>query len=279
MADNSQPVPRGPPTGSLVFPGALRDRLEPLLAQALIDPVAHYQHLTLTFATSLDSSIALAPGTQTALSGGMTKGMTHYLRFKHDAIVVGVGTAVADDPGLNCRLRDAGGYGGKGLRGQPRPIVLDPKCRWQFSASSKVMDLAAQKKGKAPYIICTKEPPEDRRALLESLGGKFIILDPFSDDGKLPWKQILHALRREGLNRIMVEGGRTIINDLLEPQNHELVDSIIVTIAPVWLGQGGVVVSPPQRSDDNGQPIAAVRVSDSKWEIFGKDVVLFGKPT
>ena len=71
--------------------------------------------VTLTFATSLDSALSLAPGTQTALSGPQSKAMTHFLRSEHDAIMVGVGTAVADNPSLNCRLDGVGGYGGDGV--------------------------------------------------------------------------------------------------------------------------------------------------------------------
>src|ERR1700760_2352675 len=98
---------------------------------------------TLTYACSLDSQIALAPGTQTALSGPESKAMTHYLRSRHDAILIGEGTMRADNPGLNCRIEGVGGYGGEGLEGQPRPIVLDPNLRWDFSSDSKVLALAA----------------------------------------------------------------------------------------------------------------------------------------
>jgi 2,5-diamino-6-(ribosylamino)-4(3H)-pyrimidinone 5'-phosphate reductase len=74
------------------------------LAAFLPDPTQQSCTLTLTYAQSLDGQIALSPGTQTALSGQETKAMTHYLRYKHEGILVGVGTAEADDPGLNCRF-------------------------------------------------------------------------------------------------------------------------------------------------------------------------------
>jgi 2,5-diamino-6-(ribosylamino)-4(3H)-pyrimidinone 5'-phosphate reductase len=71
----------------------------------------------------------------------------------------------------------------------------------------------------------------------------------------------------------MIEGGAGVINSLLQPEYFEVIDSVIVTIAPVWLGQGGVVVS-PARSDERK---AAVRLADVSWKQFGQDVVMCGK--
>ena len=119
--------------------------------------------LTLTYAQSLDSKLSLAPGTQTILSGPETKAMTHYLRSKHDAILVGVGTAVADDPALNCRIE------GIALAGQPRPVILDPKARWSPgkwpNQLSACMQLAQQGIGKGPA-----RPPAPPSRLRRGLG-------------------------------------------------------------------------------------------------------------
>ncbi|KAI0457617.1 dihydrofolate reductase-like domain-containing protein [Xylaria acuta] len=250
--------------------------------------------ITLTFATSLDSALALGPGIRTALSGPQSKAMTHYLRSRHDAICVGVGTAIADDPGLNSRLADVGapvtdGVAVEGERSgrnditarQPRPVIIDPRLRWDFTAQSKVMRLAREGKGLAPYIVTLeKEPSTYKRGILEGAGGKFIILEAeharqggSSGTQRLDWRVILSAVRQEGLRSIMIEGGAEIINSLLG-ENANLVDSVIVTIAPTWLGQGGVTVSPP-RTLGADRPVA--RLSDTMWLPLGDDVVLCGK--
>ncbi|KAI8944926.1 dihydrofolate reductase-like domain-containing protein [Xylaria longipes] len=285
----------------LYFPAADRKRLEPHLPppQSSTHPkgtdsppfASVLPFTTLTFATSLDSALALGPGIRTALSGPQSKAMTHYLRSRHDAICVGVGTAIADDPGLNSRLADAapvsGGVGGEDERSsrdritahQPRPVVIDPRLRWDFTAQSKVMRLAREGKGLAPYIVTLeKEPPTHRRDILESAGGKFIILnaehahqDGGSGTHRLDWRVILSAVRQEGLHSIMIEGGAEVINSLLG-ENANLVDSVIVTIAPTWLGRGGVTVSPPRTLC---APVA--RLSDIMWLPLGDDVVLCGK--
>ncbi|KAL4979985.1 dihydrofolate reductase-like domain-containing protein [Aspergillus desertorum] len=233
---------------------------------------------TLTFATSLDSSLALSPGTRTILSGPQSKAMTHYLRCNHDAILVGVGTAVADNPGLNCRLQGVGGYGGKGLRGQPQPIVLDPSARWGLDEQSKILQLAGEGRGRAPWIITGSGAAvsENKESLLERYGGRFISLEVTEGKG-FDWVNLLRCLKKEGLESVMIEGGGSVINSLLEPEFQHLIDSVIITIAPTWLGRGGVVVSPKQRFDENGKAIAASRLKDVKWHPFGDDVVLCGR--
>lgn len=203
--------------------------------------------------------------------------MTHYLRSRHDAILIGVGTAIADNPGLNCRIEGVGGYGSDGLDGQPRPIIIDPHARWEFTEDHKIFNLARQGKGRAPYIITTlANPPAERAAILKSAGGKFVTLAPAEGSStKLEWRDILQALKAEGLRSVMIEGGAAVINALLVPEYFSVIDSVIVTIAPTWLGQGGVVVSPPRRTED-GRAITAARLRHVQWHPFGEDVVLCG---
>ncbi|KAL2114411.1 hypothetical protein VUR80DRAFT_8101 [Thermomyces stellatus] len=223
--------------------------------------------VTLTFATSLDSSLSLAPGTRTRLSGPESKAMTHYLRSRHDAICVGVGTAVADDPALNCRIA--------GCESQPRPVVLDPRGRWSVDARSKVLEAAREGRGRPPLVVTGVRDRLAYADVLEGAGGRSIRVR-VDDSGRADWKEVLGELRREGIRSVMVEGGGVVINSLLDPANHDLVDSVIVTIAPTWLGQGGVVVS-PERVYEGGNPIPAARLSDVSWNPLGEDVVLCGR--
>ncbi|KAI1142306.1 dihydrofolate reductase [Hypoxylon sp. FL0543] len=301
----------------LLFPSVERQRLEPHLPPVSADSQQNdgealkKPFVTLTFATSLDSALSLGPGIRTALSGPQSKAMTHYLRSRHDAICVGVGTAIADDPGLNCRLvtecpdletsPDASTAGVGALLGlaslsscesaakkmrhtytshQPRPIVIDPNLRWNFTAESKVMRLARVGRGQAPYIITrVSNPPMEQKKLLEELGGKFIaVADGAAKESKrFNWNTILDIIRNQGLRSVMVEGGGEVINSLLSQDNTGLVDSVIVTIAPTWLGQGSVFVSPPRRNSADGTPKAAARLTDTTWIPLGEDVVLCGK--
>ncbi|KAI2782015.1 putative riboflavin biosynthesis protein Rib7 [Daldinia loculata] len=308
---------------SLVLPSIAAMQLEPHLPPLQptsspedVSPSSKLPFVTLTFATSLDSALSLGPGIRTALSGPKSKAMTHHLRSRHDAICVGVGTAIADDPGLNCRLAadappletsptgDTAGVGALlGLASistkqsvidetksamtarQPRPIVIDPRLRWDFTSESKVMKLARAGKGLAPYIITAiPNPPEDKKKLLQDHGGKFIVLtqpqNTISDVGpnnrRFDWRAILAAVRNEGLQSIMIEGGGEVINSLLSQENSQLIDSVIITIAPTWLGQGSVFVSPPRSVNPDGSPSPVARLSNITYMPLGEDLVLCG---
>ncbi|KAI2629437.1 dihydrofolate reductase-like domain-containing protein [Xylaria nigripes] len=193
--------------------------------------------------------------------------MTHYLRIRHDAICIGVNTAIADDPGLNSRLVTDSNVQ---LR-QPRPIIIDPRLRWVPTPQSKVLSLAREGKGLAPYIVTQVAPPPHRRAVIEDVGGKFIELGARAG-ARFAWREVFEALGREGLRSVMVEGGGKVINALLS-EDVALVDSVIVTIAPTWLGRGGVVVCPPRTA---GAEAPVARLAGPVWIPLGEDVVLCG---
>ncbi|KAK7542076.1 riboflavin biosynthesis protein Rib7 [Phyllosticta citribraziliensis] len=281
---------------ALVFPEALAAPLSPYLPPpASPSPSASNTtkpFTTLTFASSLDSSLSLAPGTRTALSGPLSKAMTHHLRAAHDAILVGAGTALADDPGLNCRILGVGGYGDGSeppLHRQPRPVVVDARGRWEWCAEhgnedgalAKVLQLARQGRGRAPWVLVGEgvaaRLSAARKRVLEDAGGRVLEVG-VGADGFMAWGDVLGVLGREGVGSVMIEGGAGVINALLAPRNMALVDSVIVTIAPTWLGQGGVVVSPPRRTDgEGGGAVPAARLRDVKWCPMGDDVVLCGR--
>jgi 2,5-diamino-6-(ribosylamino)-4(3H)-pyrimidinone 5'-phosphate reductase len=267
-----------PPRPALQFPSPLRAHLVPYLPSSPSTLAAKATpFLTLTFATSLDSSLSLSPGTQTFLSGPETKAMTHYLRSQHDAILVGAGTAVADNPALNCRLE------GMELARQPRPIVIDPRGRYEIvnrktGALSECVRLALEGVGKGPLMLTSNLDQIDGswKEVLETCGGRYIQL-PLSVDDHFSWTDVLALLSREGIKSLMVEGGGNVINTLLQEKYLHLIDSVIVTIAPVWLGQGGVVVSPPRSTGKSWNLEAAARLKEVKWQQYGEDVVMCGR--
>ena len=183
----------------------------PKVNAASLDTVVHLKpFVTVTYAQSMDSMLASAPGTQTHLSGPETKRMTHALRSCHDAILIGVNTAIADDPGLNCRLN------GMGMDDQPRPIILDPKGRWNISESSRILQAAKSGKSKAPWIFTDLAYVSDARAdLLEAYGGAVVPVrdedDTEAEAGeegiKFAWEDLMQILTSRGIRSLMVEGG------------------------------------------------------------------------
>ncbi|KAH7396821.1 5-amino-6-uracil reductase-like protein [Phaeosphaeria sp. MPI-PUGE-AT-0046c] len=276
-----------PARDALHFPPSSAQHLTPYLPRQpsqSLQPTKHATasppkpYITLTFATSLDSSLSLAPGQQTPLSGPASKAMTHHLRCHHDAILIGVGTAIADDPSLNCRIAGVGGYGGQGLDGQPRPVVIDPSGRWHVGAESKVVKLAGAGRGRGVWVVSRKgKVGAERRSVIEGVGGKVLEVGDKEEEGSIRWTDILDVLAKEGVRSVMIEGGGGVINDLLSQENIELVESVIVTIAPVWLGKGGVQVCPAARVE-GGRKLPVSRLKDVRWLPLGEDVVLCGRP-
>jgi 2,5-diamino-6-(ribosylamino)-4(3H)-pyrimidinone 5'-phosphate reductase len=272
-----------PPRDALYFPASDAENIIPYLPPPPLSSLSSppspspQPFITLTFATSLDTSLSLSPGLQTALSGPASKAMTHFLRSRHSAILIGSGTAIADNPSLNCRIAGVGGYGGSDLTGQPRPIVVDPSGKWDVHEESKVVKLAREGRGRGVWIVTAQEPDARKSKIVEDVGGK-ILRVVRGVDGKVGWRDIIDTLAAQGVTSVMIEGGGHVINDLLRPENFGLVDSVIVTVAPVWLGKGGVQVCPDARVDEQGERVPVGRLRGVKWVPLGEDVVLCGKP-
>ncbi|MCJ1281344.1 2,5-diamino-6-(ribosylamino)-4(3H)-pyrimidinone 5'-phosphate reductase [Xylographa opegraphella] len=272
------PAPAPAPT-TLDFPPSSRPFLTPYLPPPTPPSPLTLPHVTLSYATSLDSFLAIAPNTRTALSGPASKALTHYLRTRHDAILIGVGTALADDPTLNARLPSAGGYGGLGWDGQPRPVIIDPSARWVLTPQSAILQAVASGRAKAPWVIiapgCSIAPA--RLELLKHYGGKYVGLPDLEKGYRLSWEAIFRALAVEGIRSVMVEGGGVVVNELLQSEYTRFVGSVVVTVAPTYLGTGGVVVCPTRNVDALGKPWPVVRFRDVRWEQVGEDVVMCGK--
>jgi 3,4-dihydroxy 2-butanone 4-phosphate synthase/GTP cyclohydrolase II len=171
--------------------------------------------VTLTYAQSLDGSIAL-PGQRVLLSGRESQKFTHQLRASHDAILVGVGTVLVDDPQLTVRLVSGP---------NPQPIVLDSHLRIPITAA------LFKHPNKRPWLAATV-PPVDRVVAVEAAGARVLRL-PRDAAGEVALPALLDKLGEEGILRLMVEGGASVINAFLE---QHLVNKLILTIAPKLLG-------------------------------------------
>lgn len=265
------------PPDTLSFPQFSLDFLQPYLPDHA--EKREFPHVTLSYASSMDSKISLCPGMQTVLSGPEAKLMTHYLRSRHDAILIGVGTVLADNPGLNCRLEGAGGFGGLGRMWQPRPVVVDPMGRWPIHPECRMLRTAVEGKGKPPWVVVSPgaQINPQRLMMLKGYGGDFLRIVEYNQHWRLRWEAVLRALASEGIKSVMIEGGGTVLSELLNPEYTNFIDSIIVTVAPTYLGRGGVGVSPDSKLDQEGKPNAALNPRDVKWTPLGQNVIMCGK--
>jgi GTP cyclohydrolase II len=173
-------------------------------------------NVTLAFAQSLDGCITARPGQPTALSGSQALAYTHELRAAHDAIVVGVGTVIADDPRLTVRLAPGA---------HPQPVVLDANLRIPLSCRLLTAPV------RPLWILCGKHAPMLRRRELEARGA--CVLPVFEDESNAErWPLLLHALSQCGMRSVMVEGGARVITSLLESGAAQ---RLSLTIAPRFL--------------------------------------------
>lgn len=219
-------------------------------------------HVTLTFAQSQDGKIAGAGKAQLALSSAESMLMTHTLRTLHDGIMVGIGTVLNDDPQLNARLLSSP----PAVSQLPRPIVLDSFLRMPLDA--KLITNHAAGIGRKPLLIVSSQASFNKRNHLEAAGAEVIQMHAAAaaPTAQLDWTATLAAISKAGITRLMVEGGAAVIDSLL--QQPQLIDTLLVTIAPITIGADGF-----------GPTAELPHDSDASWTVpsrarFGSDEVV-----
>ncbi|MCF7928419.1 MAG: RibD family protein [Spirochaetales bacterium] len=200
-------------------------------------------HVTLSFAQSVDGRLATITGDSQWISGRAGLKAAHRLRRDSDAILVGSGTVLEDNPLLTCRIRSCRGR-------TPLRIVLDRRLRIPLDCR------LVQTSGEVPLLIYTSEGADrQKRALLENAGVEIIELEhgppekmEASPTDRLPVEGIeeketrtrllalvLQNLARRGVKNLMVEGGAEIVTTFLRSG---FADKVMIAIAPIFIGTG-----------------------------------------
>lgn len=206
--------------------------------------------ITLSYAQSLDGSITAQRGQPLSLSGAESMRLTHQIRAGHDAILVGIGTVLADDPSLTVRLVDGR---------QPQPIIVDSQLRTPLTA--KLLQHPR------PPLIAATDTADFRRAAALAEAGATVLRLPATADGRVQLPALLHQLYDRGIRSIMVEGGAQIITSFLAAR---LVDRLALTVAPLFVGGLNAVENLPVNG--HGFP----RLHNVQTQRLGQDMVLFG---
>jgi len=180
--------------------------------------------ITLKLATSLDGQIGTKSGESRWITGPASRARGHLLRVQHDAILVGSGTAVADDPRLDARLPALGDA-------SPVRVVLDGRLR--LPLTHDLVRRAAQQ----PTWLITRQEAEGDRLQAYRDSGVEVIQVGLDREGSLSLSEALKALGKRGMTRVLVEGGGRIAAALL---SLDLVDRLVWFHGPKVIGGDGI---------------------------------------
>jgi riboflavin-specific deaminase-like protein len=211
--------------------------------------------VTVHYAQSLDGRIATCTGDSQWIGGPASLRLAHQLRADHAAVLVGVGTVLADNPRLTVRLVEGS---------SPRRIVVDSRLRLPLGTNLLV-------DGAAPTCVATTAaaPPERVQAVRE-LGADVLVVDR-DEQGQVDLRRLLMCLATDhGLESVLIEGGGGVITSALR---QGIVDRLVVCIAARLIGSGVAAVG------DLGvtRLQEAPGFSDARFRLLEDDVIFEGQ--
>lgn len=182
--------------------------------------IAKEPFVTLKYAQTLDGRIATAKGHSQWISSPSSRRFAHVLRSTHDAILVGAGTVLADDPELTVRL----------VKGKnPLRIVLDSNIRIPLTAKI----LKNQDRART-LIVTSPDASPPKIAALQALGVETMAIQETAR-GQIDFRKLLDALGKRSISSLLIEGGTAIITSVLK---EALADRLVVFVAPKIIGKG-----------------------------------------
>ncbi len=186
--------------------------------------------VTLKLSQTVDGFVAGGPhDPRLAITGVATNGVVHVMRAMHDAVMVGIGTVLADDPLLSVRL--------PGMTAMPLRVVLDAGL--QIPPRSRVLQTLAS----GPVLILAGESAVRERAmLLVGAAGVDIAPVALTADGRIDLAAALTMLAARGVTRVFSEGGPAMASSLIGAR---LADEVLLITAPRPLGREGVPTLDP----------------------------------
>ncbi len=234
-------------------------------ARALIAPwvkfvTAGLPHVTLKLALSLDGRIATRSGASKWVTGPDARAKVHELRARHDAVAVGIGTVIADDPRLT--VRDVAMLPGGRV---PVRVIFDTQLRLPLSSV-----LAQTARDVPTWVLTSGDAPEEaEQSLLDA--GCSVVRIPNSAEGRVDVGAALRLLAEQGIVSIMIEGGAELAGSVLASRH---ADELHAFIAPVLLGPRGRPGAVDWAGPDT--PNEAPRIVDPRWELCGRDAYVSG---
>jgi diaminohydroxyphosphoribosylaminopyrimidine deaminase/5-amino-6-(5-phosphoribosylamino)uracil reductase len=208
-------------------------------------------HVTLKCAMTLDGKIAAADGSSRWITGEAARREAHRMRSEADAVAVGIGTALADDPSLDVRLPEP-------WPREPYRVIVDSGARLPVTAR-----VLAAGRPERTLVAVADTAPADRVAGIAARGAS--VLTCRARHGRVDLEDLCHRLFGLEVIGLLVEGGSVLAAALLEAG---LVDRAAFFIAPTLLGGAGA----PTAVGGPGRPLAAaVHLADAEVRQVGDD--------
>ncbi len=209
-------------------------------------------HVMLKMAVSADGKVGIAGPKPLAITGEEARARVHAMRAQADAILVGIGTVLADDPRLTSRV--------PGLEDRsPLRLVLDSDLR--LAVTSTLVRTAAQ----VPvWVICAEDAPAEREKALVDLGVE-VLRAPRAAGGRLDLAAVTKLLGLLGITRLMVEGGPRVAAAFLDAG---LVDEVAVLQSPDTVGDSGIPALPERPVSRLLEPVGFAVVERT---VLGRD--------
>ena len=180
-------------------------------------------HVLLKLAISADGKVGLAGRKPAALSGEAARTRVFQLRSASDAILVGIGTVLSDNPQLTCRLPGM-------MERSPVRVVLDAKLRVPLNTS-----VVATVRETPTWVFAGRGASAMAEEILQHRGCKVFRVD--DEDGKVDLDGVLKTLAGEGITRLMVEGGPTVAASFVAA---DLIDEAALVYSEKLIGEGGI---------------------------------------
>ncbi len=215
-----------------------------------------FPYVSLKLALSLDGRIATRSGASKWVTGPDARAKVHLLRARNDAVAVGIGTVLADDPWLT--VRETPGT-------NPTRIVFDTHLR--LTATTRIVKNAHE----APtWVLCGDGASVTAERELSAMG-VVVIRTPHSTEGRLDVRPALRMLAQRGIVSLMVEGGAELAGSFLAAR---LADELHCFVAPLLLGPRGRPGAADWAGPDT--PQQAPRIAEPAWELVGQDAYVHG---
>lgn len=210
--------------------------------------------VALKTAMTLDGKIATCSGDSKWITGEEARERVHHFRREFMGVMVGIGTVLADDPLLNCRL--------EGEVRQPVRLVVDSNLRMPFNSR-----LVATARTYRTIVVCTPQADKERQEALERLGIEILRCE--AKEGRVDLEELMRVLGEMGIDSILLEGGGELNYSFLR---QGLVDEVCTFIAPKLIG--GRDAKTPLEGTGWEKMYEAMELGDWQVEQFGKDILL-----